>query len=41
MADCIIRICDTCGKYGIDLEKAIEIKMSYNKNRPYKHGKEF
>jgi NTP pyrophosphatase (non-canonical NTP hydrolase) len=38
LADVVIRIFDTCGKYGIDLEKAIEIKMAYNKIRPYKHG---
>lgn len=38
LADCIIRIFDTCGKYGIDLENALKIKMEYNKNRSYKHG---
>ena len=41
LADCIIRIFDTCGKYGIDLEEAIELKMEYNESRPYKHGKAF
>ena len=41
LADCVIRIFDTCGKYGIDLEKAINLKMQYNKTRPYKHGKAF
>ena len=39
LADVIIRIADTCGRYGIDLEYAIKIKMEYNKTRPYKHGK--
>lgn len=38
LADVVIRIFDTCGKYGIDLEKAILEKMAYNKTRPYKHG---
>lgn len=38
LADCIIRIFDTCGRYGIGLENALKIKMEYNKNRPYKHG---
>ena len=39
LADVIIRIADTCGRYGIDIEHAIKIKMEYNKTRPYKHGK--
>jgi NTP pyrophosphatase (non-canonical NTP hydrolase) len=38
LADAVIRIFDTCGKYGIDLEKAIEMKMAYNRTRSYKHG---
>lgn len=38
LADCIIRILDYCGRVGIDIEKAIEIKHEYNKTRPYKHG---
>jgi NTP pyrophosphatase (non-canonical NTP hydrolase) len=38
LADCIIRIFDFCGKYDIDLEHAIEIKMEYNKTRPFRHG---
>ncbi len=38
LADTVIRIFDACGKYGIDLEKAIREKMDYNKTRGYKHG---
>ena len=38
LADCIIRIFDTCQFRGIDLEKALSIKMAYNKTRPVKHG---
>jgi len=38
LADVIIRIFDMCGRYGIDIEKAIEIKHEFNKTRPYKHG---
>lgn len=38
LADAVIRIFDMCGYYGIDLEKAIDEKMAYNKTRSYKHG---
>jgi hypothetical protein len=38
LADILIRIADTCGRYGINLEKAIEIKMEYNEGRPFRHG---
>ncbi len=39
MADIVIRVFDACGRYHIDLEKEIEIKMKANKSRPYLHGK--
>jgi NTP pyrophosphatase (non-canonical NTP hydrolase) len=39
LADCIIRILDTCGQYGIDIDEALYTKMNYNETRPYKHGK--
>ena len=38
LADVVIRIFDICGLYGIDLEKAINLKMEYNETRPQKHG---
>lgn len=38
LADLFIRVADTCGYYGIDLEVAIREKMTYNLNRPYRHG---
>ena len=38
LADCIIRILDTCGRYNIDIDKAIKVKMKYNESRPYRHG---
>jgi NTP pyrophosphatase (non-canonical NTP hydrolase) len=41
LADCIIRIADFCGEFGIDLEAAIEMKMAYNQTRPHRHGKVF
>jgi NTP pyrophosphatase (non-canonical NTP hydrolase) len=41
LADCIIRIADLCGQYGIDLDAAIRIKMDYNTTRPYKHNRSF
>ncbi|PAD73957.1 hypothetical protein [Paenibacillus campinasensis] len=37
-ADVVIRIFDACGRYGIDLEKAITEKMAYNATRPQRHG---
>lgn len=38
LADLLIRVFDTCGHYHIDLEKALKIKMEYNKTRAYRHG---
>lgn len=38
LADCVIRIMDTCEYYGIDLEEMISIKSNYNKTRSYRHG---
>ena len=38
LADCIIRILDYCGQWGIDIEMAIVKKMAYNRTRSYKHG---
>lgn len=38
LADVVIRIADTCQRYGIDLEAAIGAKMAYNHTREYRHG---
>ena len=38
LADVLIRIFDLCGKYDIPLEKAIDMKIEYNKTRPSRHG---
>jgi NTP pyrophosphatase (non-canonical NTP hydrolase) len=41
VADSVIRICDMAEALGINLEWQIEKKLEYNKQRPYKHNKEF
>ena len=38
LADVLIRIFDLCGRYGIDLDEAVRIKMEYNKKRTWRHG---
>jgi NTP pyrophosphatase (non-canonical NTP hydrolase) len=38
LADVIIRVCDMCNHYGIDLEAILREKHEYNQSRPYKHG---
>lgn len=38
LADCVIRILDTCEYLGIDLQQIIEEKMAYNATREHKHG---
>ena len=37
-ADVLIRIFDTCGRYGIPLATALEQKMAFNETRPRRHG---
>lgn len=41
LADTVIRILDFAQSKGIDLEKMIKIKMTFNRTRPYMHGKRF
>lgn len=38
LADVLIRVFDIAGRYGIDLDEAVLIKMQHNKTRPHKHG---
>ncbi len=38
LADLVIRVLDYCAHYGIDLGRAIHLKMAYNEQRPYRHG---
>jgi NTP pyrophosphatase (non-canonical NTP hydrolase) len=39
LADIIIRVLDTSKARGIDIGKAVEMKMAYNSGRPFMHGK--
>ena len=38
IADLVLRACDFCGYFNIDLETAIIEKMRFNESRPYRHG---
>lgn len=38
LADIVIRVLDACGRYGIDIGRAVLEKHKYNKSRPYRHG---
>lgn len=38
LADCVIRILDTCEHMGIDMENMIRLKHVYNQSRTYRHG---
>lgn len=38
LADILIRVFDTCGKWGIDLRAALEEKSKYNEGRSIRHG---
>lgn len=37
-ADVLIRLLDTCGRYGLNLFEEYQRKMAYNKTRPHRHG---
>lgn len=41
LADVVLTILGLAGQCGINLEAAIETKMTYNATRPLKHGKVF
>ncbi len=38
LADVLIRLCDMCDVYGIDLEFEVTRKLAYNRTRPFRHG---
>lgn len=37
-ADILIRLLDTCYRYGIDLDEEFNRKMRFNWTRPHRHG---
>lgn len=39
LADVLIRVVDLARYLDIDLDIAVDVKMSYNETRPYKHGR--
>ena len=39
LADIIIRALDSSVYFGVDIEKAVQLKMLYNSKRPKMHGK--
>ena len=38
LADVILRILDYCGHEGIDIERCLEEKKNFNRNRTFMHG---
>lgn len=38
LADIIIRVCDTAGALGLDMEAELRSKLDYNRTRSHKHG---
>ena len=38
LADIIIRVLDTCGHYGIDIDAIVRMKLAYNATRGHRHG---
>ena len=41
LADIIIRVLDLSGHRGVNIGRAVLVKMQYNQTRPHKHGKQF
>lgn len=41
LVDCMIRILSWLGSTNVDIDSVMTAKVSFNKTRPWKHGKEF
>lgn len=41
ITDVLLRTLDLAGALHIDLDRHVELKMKYNSNREYKHGKKY
>ena len=39
IADILIRTLDMAADFGVDVDKAVRVKLAYNLTRPFKHGK--
>jgi NTP pyrophosphatase (non-canonical NTP hydrolase) len=39
IADVFIRLLDICGSLQMDIERAITLKLAFNRTRPPKHGR--
>jgi NTP pyrophosphatase (non-canonical NTP hydrolase) len=38
LADVLVRLLDTCYRYGIDIDVVLEEKLRYNRTRGFRHG---
>lgn len=38
LADIVIRALDTAAVLGVDMDRAVKVKMAYNATRPHRHG---
>lgn len=41
LIDCLIRVLDMLSALDVDIDTLFELKMTYNKSRPYKHGRKY